>query len=177
MGLFSRNKDAQTGRPAAIVPLPLSILDLAPVEFWAEAFLRAAGLSDADVHHLQLTYATAVPAPNPRHVFDAGDPPNPWTLAMECAEQAVSDALSVYITHVGKFLPADIVNEMYAQDGLDILVGVIYAREEPRYKSEVKEVVHGKIQSSYDAFFARMLSHYLRDFWPRGEPFTAHASP
>ena len=177
MGLFSRKKDAPRSRvePAPFVPRPLSTFDLAPVEFWAEQFLRGAGLGVGEIDRLKSAYPTAVPAPNPDHVFDAGDPPNPWTLAMACAEQALGDALGVYIYHVGKFLPADVVNQMYAQGGLEILVGVIAAREQPQHMSEVKDLVNRKIQSSFDAFFLGMLLQYLRDRWPKGEPFRARA--
>lgn len=175
MGLFGRKKNASSTLPVpqvlAPVPMPLSTLGLAPVDYWAEHFLLGAGLDPNEVSRLKSAYPTPVPPPNTDHTFDAGDPPNPWTFAMACAEQAVYDALHVYITTAGKFLSAEVAQEMYAGDGLEILVGVIVAREEPQYMSSVNELVDQKIRNSFDVFFVRMLSHYLEGAWPNGESF------
>lgn len=169
MGIFSRKPSA------ASTPVPLSTLNLAPVEWWANHFLLRSGLEYREVQALQQQYPTPTPAPNLDFTFSAGDPPNPWTLAICCAEQAVCDALIVYITISisGNLMPREVALDHYAKTGLEGLVGVISTHERQDYLQLVHEVVNTKIEASFDNFFARLLGDYLSNFWPQREPFTA----
>lgn len=178
MGIFSRKPSAPTPRPVppASTPVPLSTLNLAPVEWWANHFLVRSGLEYQEVQALQQQYPTPPPAPNIDFTFSAGDPPNPWTLAICCAEQAVCDALIVYITISGKFMPREVALDHYAKSGLEGLVGVISTHERQDYLQFVHEVANAKIEASFDNFFARLLGDYLSNFWPQREPFTAQLS-
>jgi len=173
MSILSRRSE-RSPRPQAHKhhnPQPLSELNLAPVDYWAARFLRELGVGAAEVRHLRSTYGTTLTPQNPEHRFDAGDPPNPWTLAVACAEQAVYDALHTYIFARAKFMPAADVKEIYAQGGLEALAGVIRAREKVRRLRFMQEAVNQDIESSFQQVYARMMGTYLQDFWPERKPF------
>lgn len=173
MSILSRRSE-RSPRPQAYNhddPQPLSELNLAPVDYWAARFLRELGMDAAKVRHLKSTYRTTSTPPNTERKFDAGDPPNPWTLAMACAEQAVYDALHTYIFATAKFMPAADVKEIYAQGGLEALAEVVRAREKVRRLQSMHEAVNQNIESSFHKLYARMLGTYLQDFWPERKPF------
>lgn len=165
MGIFGRN------RASSSTPIELSELKLGSVQDWAETLLRMVGMDPAEVARVRQTHPTPVPPPNVDHVFDAGEPPNPWTLAVACAEAAIADALQVYLYAGGRFVTQQQAAEIYARSGLNGLAGAIRFHESRENLQWVHEVVNEKIERSFSAFFVRMVTHYLRDFWPQRKSF------
>lgn len=178
MGLFWGKKKEDPLEPARRPATPearsaLSELNIGSVYGWADAFLRMAGLDAPEVDRLKESYPTPAPQPNLDHVFDAGDPSNPWTLAVACAEAAIADALQVYLYAARRLVPQRRALEIYADDGLEGLARVIRFREDKENLLWAHEVIKEKIQKSFSDFFVRMLTHYLQDCWPEQKPFTA----
>lgn len=157
--------------PTKPAPAGLSSLHLGSVYGWADTFLRMVGMETAEIDRLKAAYPTTVPAPNLNLTLDAGDPSNPWTLAVVCAEATIADALQVYLYAGGEFMSQEQALTVYTESGLEGLAGAIRFHEKPINLQWVHEVISDKIQKSFSNIFERMINHYLRDYWPEQKIF------
>lgn len=167
MGIFGSKRT-----PAKPAPADLSELRLGSIYGWADTFLRMAGMETAEIDRIKVAYPTPLPAANLDLTFDAGDPSNPWTLAVVCAEAAIADAMQVYLYAGRGFISRDQAAAVYAEGGLEGLAGAIRFHEKQVNLQWVHEVVNDKIQKSYSNIFERMINHYLRDYWPEQKIFS-----
>lgn len=183
MGFFSRNKPDNTPRPhvggppqppqpatpvQTFTPVALPSVGLPTVEQLAEYLLRIAGLQDREITRLQGLYPTLAP-PNPEHTLGAGDPPNPWTLAVLAAEQCIWDLLNALVVNRGR-MPSDGAMNLYRDHGVEGLAEVLRRTgdlSEPLAREATRDVLFERAGNPNHPLGSLVVG-YVKEYWEVG---------
>jgi hypothetical protein len=183
MGFFSRNKPDNTPRPhvggspqppqpatpvQTFTPIALPSVGLPTVEQLAEYLLRIAGLQDREITRLKGLYPTLAP-PNPEHTLGAGDPPNPWTLAVLVAEQCIWDLLNALVVNRGR-MPSDGAMNLYRDHGVEGLAEVLRRTgdlSEPLAREATRDVLFERAGNPNHPLGSLVVG-YVKEYWEVG---------